>query len=267
MTEARMQETVEHAPGSFCWLELGTSDAEAAKNFYTELFGWSAFEVPDPSAGGYTLFQIDGKDVAGLYQLRDEQKAQGIPPHWLTYIATENANETSAKGKSLGGNVLMEPFDVMDLGRMSVLTDPTGATFAVWQAGAHGGCNVINQPNTFCWGELATTDTNRAGEFYTKLFGWKRKAGDLEGFEYTEFINADVPIGGMMTLPAEAGNIPPHWNPYIAVADCDATAGKVESLGGKILVPPSDIPHVGRFAVVQDPQGATFSIIHLKHVV
>lgn len=263
--EAKMQEITQHAPGSFCWVELGTSDAAAAKKFYTALFGWGFHDEEVGPDMVYTQWQINGKNVGALYQLNEQMKAQGIPPHWGLYVAVKSVDESAKQVTALGGKLVMEPFDVMDAGRMAILQDPTGATISLWQAGKHIGTQLVNHPNTLCWGELATPNAKAAGEFFTKLFGWGAKTGDAGGGQYTEFINGGVPIGGMMEMTAEWGNIPPHWKPYFAVEDCDAIADKAKSLGASLKVPPTDIPNTGRFSVIQDPQGAVFSIIKLTH--
>jgi len=260
-----MREVTEHRPGSFCWIELGTSDAEGAKKFYRQLFGWGINDVPMESEGFYTLLQIDGKDIAGLYQLQEQQRAQGIPPHWLLYISVVSADESAKAAASLGGKVLMEPFDVFDIGRMAIAQDPTGATFALWQPKKHIGSRLVNQPNTFCWGELATNDVDAASAFYTQLLGWSAELHQLEPVKYIIVKNGDQQIGGMLAMTAEWGDIPPHWMIYFAVEDCDSSVEKAKELGAEIKVPPTDVPDVGRFAVIQDPQGAVFSIIKLIH--
>jgi hypothetical protein len=261
MTEARMQETTAYTPGTFCWIELGTSDSNAAKQFYTKLFGWTFQDNPVGPDMVYTMLKLDGKDVGALYQLSKEM--QGIPPHWLSYIAVKNADESTQKAKSLGATVLKEPFDVFTVGRMSVIQDPTGAVFALWQAGTHQGAGIYNVPNTFCWNELTTKDAAKAGDFYSRLFDWRRDVQQMGPMAYTSFINGERPAGGMYEPTPEMGDVPPNWLVYFAVEDADATAKKAGELGAKACVPPTDIPGIGRFAVIQDPQGAAFGIIKL----
>jgi predicted enzyme related to lactoylglutathione lyase len=263
MTEAKMQETPHYAPGTFCWVELGTSDGEAAKKFYTELFGWDFTDNPVGPGMVYTMLKQDGKDVGALYQLMPEMTAQGIPPHWLSYVFVTSADETAAKAKEAGGTLMKEPFDVFTVGRMAVVQDPTGAAFALWQAGTHQGAGITNVPNSLCWNELGTNDTAKAAEFYTKVFGWTANAQQVGPMEYTMFVNGQRPAGGMYPLTPEMGNVPPHWTVYFAVEDCDATAEKAISLGAKTITPAMDIPGVGRFSVLLDPQGAAFAIIKL----
>ncbi len=256
-----MAEYTEHAPGMFCWTELATSDTSAAKAFYTELFGWSINDVPMGEEGVYTMLQIRGKDAAALYELNGEQRAQGVPPHWMAYVAVTSADDVAERAKSLGGTLLMGPFDVFDSGRMALVQDPTGAMLSVWEAGQHIGAQIANEPGGLTWAELITTDTDVAGKFYTQLFGWDAETADMGGTAYTSFMSGGQPAGGMMQMPEELGDVPPHWMVYFAVADCDRSVDQAAGLGARIQVPPTNIEGVGRFAVVQDPQGAVFSVI------
>ncbi|MBI1874300.1 MAG: VOC family protein [Acidobacteria bacterium] len=258
-----MAEVSSHAPGSFCWPELATSNQEAAKKFYAGIFGWEAHDQPIPG-GTYTIMWLAGRDVGACYTLGPHE--QGIPPHWNSYVAVVSADETAKKAADLGGTVLAQPFDVFESGRMAILRDPTGAVFCVWQAKKHAGITRIDEPGALCWTELATTDTKKAGTFYEQLFGWRLKVGDASPMQYTEFINRGKPIAGMMQIQPEWGPAPPNWMPYFAVADCDATAKRATDLGGSLRVPPSDIPNVGRFSVIRDPQGAVFAIVKLTAV-
>lgn len=265
MTEARMQETPNYAPGTFCWVELGTSDSAGAKKFYTELFGWTFDDKPVGPDMVYTMLQSDGKDVGALYELMPEMKAQNVPPHWLSYASVTSADESATKAKELGATLLKEPFDVMAVGRMAVVQDPTGAVFALWQAGTHAGAGVVNAPNSLCWNELMTTDTAKDGEFYAGLFGWGKDTQDFAGLEYTMFSNGERPAGGMLKITPEMGPIPPHWLVYFAVDDCDAKTQKANDLGGTTMKPPDDIPGIGRFSILVDPQGAAFALIKLEN--
>jgi predicted enzyme related to lactoylglutathione lyase len=259
-----MPEVTAHAPGSFCWFELNTSDPAAAKTFYKGLFGWQGEDMPAGPDMVYTMLRLRGLEVGALCGLQPEQKAHGIPPHWMTYIAVESADAAAEKAASLGGTVLAGAFDVMDVGRMAIIQDPQGATFCVWQAKAHIGARLVGETGAFGWDELWTTDRKKAAEFYKGLFGWGAKEGSMgEQGIYTEWQSGGQSIGGMMEIMPEMGPVPPNWLPYFMVDDCNATAEKASATGGKLMVPPTDIPNVGRFSVVQDPQGAVFAIIKL----
>jgi uncharacterized protein len=181
----------------------------------------------------------------------------------MPYVAVDSAEETAAKVAELGGEALCPPFDVMEFGRMAAFKDPTGATLSIWEPKTHFGADLVGAPGSFCWGELATTDVAKAGAFYASLFGWTLKESS-NGMHYTEFGNKGEMIGGMMPMDGpQFQGVPPHWSIYFAVDDVDATAEKARGLGAVLCAPPTDIPNVGRFAVIQDPQGAVFSIFKL----
>jgi uncharacterized protein len=256
-----MAEVTRHNPGSFSWAELATTDPIAAKRFYTSLFGWSIEDNPfGPGPEDiYTRLQQTKKDVGALYPMRPEQRQQGVPPNWLPYVAVTSADEAAKKVKQLGGKILMEPLDVMTFGRMAVLEDPAGATLALWEAREHIGAQRVNEPGAFCWMELLTSDAKATARFYSDLFGWTAKESTVDN-SYTEFWQGESPVGGQMPIKPEWGRVPPHWTVYWQVEDVDATTKKATSLGARVLSGPQDIPTVGRFSSLQDPQGASFSI-------
>lgn len=265
MTEARMQENPHYQPGTFCWVELGTTDGEAAKRFYTELFGWTFSDSPIGPDMVYTMLKLDEQNIGALYQMPSEMTSQGIPPNWLSYVSVASADESAAKAKELGATVMKDPFDVMDVGRMAVIQDPTGAVFAIWQAGTNKGAAIFNVPGSLCWNELATNDTAKDGEFYSGLFGWTKDTMNLGPMEYTMFANNGRGAGGMFKLTPEMAGIPPHWLNYFAVDDCDAKVKKATELGASIMKPADDIPGIGRFAILRDPQNAVFAVIKLEN--
>lgn len=256
-----MATITQHAPGTFCWPELGTTDQAAAKTFYSSLFGWTTEDIPMDAGATYTMLRQGGKDVGALYALGAQQ--QGMPPHWGSYVAVESADAAAAKAKQLGGTVVAEPFDVFDIGRMAVLQDPSGAIVSVWQAKKHLGAGVLDEPGALCWSELLTKDTAKAGPFYTQMFGWSSEIMPMEQ-PYTVFKNQGTPAAGMMAIDASMGDMPSAWMTYFGVENCAASAEKAKQLGAQVLVPPTPIPNIGTFAVLMDPQGAAFSIIEQK---
>lgn len=241
-------------PGMFCWMELATGDHKAAQAFYGGLFSWTANEMPMPDGNVYVMLQKDGKDVGALYENKK------TPPNWLSYIAVASADETTARAKELGANVIQAPFDVMDVGRMAVLADPEGAVFAIWQRGRHFGAQVARETHSLCWNELETRQRDKAVQFYGSLFGYQTKVSP----EYVELHVGETPVGGIMQMHQGMEGVPPHWMAYFCVTSCDDSTAKVQSLGGGVLVPPMDIPNVGRFSVVRDPQGASFALFEPK---
>jgi len=257
----------QYAPGTFSWFECGTTDAAAAKKFYTSVFGWNAVDIPMPGemGGHYTLLKVGDADVAGLYELAGPM-FEGVPSHWMTYVTVENVDESATRARSLGGAVLADPMDVPGVGRIAVIKDPTGATISLFKPGEHPGAAQLGPGSpTFGWSELATRDTKAAKVFYTELLNWKAKEDSTGPMQYTEFQVGSTSVGGMMAMTPQHGDAPPHWLPYVMVKDCDATTAKAEKAGGRVLVPPMDIPKVGRFSVMMDPTGAVLATITLAH--
>jgi uncharacterized protein len=246
-----------YEPGTFSWVDLATTDAPAAKSFYTGLFGW---ETEDNDAGDgsiYTMCRIDGDAVCGLYEMSEDMRATGIPPRWTNYVTVADADGAAAGARGLGGAVVNDAFDVMDLGRMAVLEDPQRAVFAVWQPRTRIGAERVNDVGCLCMNELATTDMDEARRFYEGLFGWTTETVDTgpDGPPLVMAFNAGTPNAGL--LPVEG--VAPHWRPNFTVESAESALKRVRELGGKELVEPVDIGH-GSIALMADPQGAVFAI-------
>jgi predicted enzyme related to lactoylglutathione lyase len=246
-----------HQPGTFNWFELATTDQNAAKEFYGQLFGWQAFDSPMGPGQFYTQFKLDNRDAAAGYTMPPDMQAQGIPPHWDIYISVDNADETAAKIEASGGKVIGPPFDVMTYGRMAVVADPTGAVFCIWQPKDHIGTTIAGVDGTACWADLSTTDADAASEFYTSVFGWElyTAPGDPSGYKHIKV--GTNHIGGVP--PADPG-LPSHWLIYFLVSDVDVSTDKAGSLGASTLVPVTEVPNTGKFSIVKDAQGAAFAL-------
>lgn len=249
-----------HAPGTFCWVELGTTDQNAAKFFYASLFGWTFVDHPMGPGEFYTIFQLGGRDAAALYTMRAEERAQA-PAHWNLYIAVENADAAAAQAAKLGATLPAGVFDVQTNGRMAVVIDPTGAAFCLWQAKHTPGLGVMGDHNSYCWADLTTGDRPGAKKFYEALFGWKIIPGkDKDESTYLHIISGEKGIGGIQPDMMRKPGVPPHWLPYFLVADVDAVAAKAKDLGGTALVPPTIVGESLRIAVLADAQGAVFAL-------
>lgn len=263
-----MSERTSYTPGTPCWVELsGTPDVEASEAFYRELFGWEMPELENSAElGGYRRAKLNGRDVAGV----SPRMQDGQPTVWATYVSVEDAAATLAKVGEAGGQVIVEPMDVRGLGTMAVFTDPTGAVCGIWQPGTFAGAELVNESGSFCWNELGTRDPAAAKEFYGAVFGWTPRDLEMErdgeagaGGTYTEWLRGEDSVGGMLDLSGRVPDeVPPHWLTYFAVENIDAALETIKGAGGGVAFGPVDIP-AGRFAVVHDPQGATFAVIQM----
>lgn len=249
-----------HPSGSFCWLELHTTDQNAAKNFYDALFGWAPQDMPMGPNDFYTIFKLQGRDAAAGCTLRPEQRSQGVPPHWMIYITVENTDAAVTKAQQLGGKILAPAFDVMDAGRMAVVQDPTGANFCVWQANKNTGIGIAHVHGTLCWADLSTPDPKRASDFYSGLFAWQLIRDEKDPSGYLHIKNGEHFIGGIPPTTQRQPGVPSHWLAYFQVDDVDATANKAKEMGAKLYLPPLTMEGVGRMSVIADPQGAVFAI-------
>jgi len=251
-------------PGSFCWFELATTDQDAAKRFYTDLFGWTSTDNPMGPGASYTMFRLDGRDAAATYALQPEQRQQGVPPNWQVYVLVTSADDAAAKASSLGATVIVPPFDVMEHGRMSVIQDPTGAMIAVWQAKQHVGVRVWDEPGSVGWADLQVRDQATAGAFYSSLFGWKMVEGKsmnpAKPGGYFHIMNGDAMIGGIPPSGQVDPNAHPAWLMYVETTDCAASTKKAVSLGARVYVDTMAVGENGWISVIADPQGAVFAL-------
>jgi predicted enzyme related to lactoylglutathione lyase len=243
------------------WVDLSSSDAEASRRFYSELFGWQVDVNEDPQYGGYALARIAGKDAAGIGPKMDPN----APTAWNLYIGTDDIDALATRVSEAGGRVLMAPFDVGDQGRMAVFADPTGAVISAWQGTRMGGFET-DAPNSFNWAELNARDVDRALPFYERVFGWAIKQSPTgEGARpYTEFQKDGRSIAGAWEMNAMlSADVPSYWQIYFGVPDVDAAYRRALDLGAADVAGPQDFPG-GRFAIVSDPQGASFGLLQMR---
>jgi uncharacterized protein len=250
----------EYPAGTPSWIELSSPDTDAAAQFYGALMGWSATDAGPAESGGYRMFQQGEANIAGLMGIMQE----GQPTAWATYVSVADADETAAKVKAAGGTVVVDSMDVMDIGRMAVFVDPTGAVFGVWQPKSFTGADLVNEPNSLCWNEVLTRDADAGKAFYGAVFGWQGRPPGFEGAPqtYTVWELDGKQVGGMMQMTEEyfPAEIPPHWSVCFAVADCDGIVARARELGATVTNEPMDMP-IGRFAGLIDPQGASFTVM------
>ncbi|MFF2660943.1 VOC family protein [Kitasatospora sp. NPDC058032] len=252
--------TAPYKPGTPCWVDLTTSDQQAALDFYRDLFGWQG-EVGPAEFGGYAVCSLNGKPVAGIMSRSEAgESGQPLPPvSWTTYLATDDADAAALAVVGAGGAIIHPVVEVGGTGRMLVAADPTGAVFGVWQKLEFIGAGIVNEPGSLVWNELNTTDTAAAGRFYQQAFGLR--PGTIQGMEGFYSLNVgDHTVGGMQPVAGYlAPGTPSHWMAYFSVDDTDSTVDALVKAGGSVIQPPFDM-QAGRMAVVRDPQGAVFSV-------
>lgn len=256
-----MPEATWYSQGAFSWSELATTDVDAAKSFYSQVLGLDTKETPLPEeAGGgtYVQFQRKGKNVAGLTPQQEQERTQGIPPHWNTYITVEDADLVAKEAEALGATIAAPAFDVLDSGRMAVVIDPTGAAISFWQAKQDIGAQVYAEDGAVGWWELMTPDPKRAAEFYTQLFGYGTQDFPVATGNYLVLTHKGQQAAGIMQPPQPT---PAAWTPYFQVPDADATLATATGLGAKTILPVTETEDVGRYSWITDPQGAVIAFI------
>jgi predicted enzyme related to lactoylglutathione lyase len=252
-----MPEVSAYATGQPCWADVTHTDVHAAARFYSALFGWHAERVPEPEARGYTLFLRDGKAVAAAAPAPPEGGAAG----WTVYLATNDVDDTVLRVREEGAPVLMEPLDVLDAGRMALVADPAGATFALWEGRRRVGSALGREPGTLNWAEVHSTDVATVRRFYDEVFEYTSEPMAMApGMEYVVFKVAGQPAAGLMPIDASTSEVS-AWSVVFQVEDCDAAVERVRDLEGSVQREPTELEGIGRFAVVSDPWGASFQLI------
>jgi uncharacterized protein len=244
-------------PGTPCWADLSADDLGRARAFYSGLLGWNI--PPGPAEmGGYSIADVAGRAVAGI---GPKMGAPDAPVAWTTHLATDDADGSAARITAAGGHLLMEPFDVMDIGRMAIAADPAGAVFGLWQSLSFTGAQLANEVGAMIWNEQLSRDLDGSKVFYQAVFGYGY--GDIyDGdFRYATLELNGAIVGGIGELGDDRpADVPAHWSAYFAVADADAALSAVVRLGGRVIAPAWDSPY-GRMAIVSDDQGGVFSVM------
>ncbi len=245
--------------GTPCWVDLAVDDVARGTAFYSSLFGWDT-QVGPPESGGYVMCEVQGRPVAGIGPKMGPPEE---PNGWTTYLASDDADATAGKVTAAGGQLLAPPFDVMDVGRMAVATDPGGAVFGIWQARAHTGMQLANEPGSVCWNENMSRSLDGNKDFYHAVFGYGYDDMSSGDFHYATFKTSGDPLGGIGDISGMApAETPAHWMTYFAVDDADDTIEQAAKLGGRVIRPAWDSPY-GRMAILADDQGAVFAIMGL----
>ena len=243
------------------WIDLSSSNTEGSRSFYSKLFGWKAEVNPDPQYGGYTVAQLDDKDVAGI----GPTQMEGQPTAWTVYIGTTDADATSQKVQAAGGTVVVPTMEVAGQGKMAVFQDPSGAFFAIWQPTAMAGVQTKGEPNSLAWAELSARGIEQTEPFYKQVFGWDTKKSPFgEGQTYTEWLLDGQSIaGGMEMNPMVPAEVPSYWLVYFSTDDVEGTTAKAAGLGATVMLETTPYPG-GKFSILTDPQGASFGLMSME---
>lgn len=255
-----MFKVTKYPQGTFSWADCASTDVKKSKKFYSDVMGWDIEDIPIGEGEFYSMFKHDGENVTAVSPMQPDMQAQGVPSHWSNYVSVDDVDAVAKKAKDLGATLIVEPMDVLESGRMAFLVDPVGATLGLWQPKNHIGASLVNTPGAMTWNELMTRDTDKAKDFYGKLFGWTYQADERD---YILINNGSRPNGGMLKMDDSFGDMPPAWGTYFSVKDIEATAKKVESAGGTLNMGITSAGEVGRFIVASDPTGAVCTFMQL----
>ena len=247
-----MAERTGYPHGTFSWVDCATGDLAGAKRFYGGLFGWEFRDMPS-SDGTYSMASLHGTYVAAAYA------SQQPPPRWQSYVTVDDIHATAQRARELGGSIVFGPAEVEGAGHTLALADPQVALICAWQPGGHAGAGLVNAPGALCWNELRTTDVAFAQQFYGPLFGWTF-AGWSEADEYVICQVGDRANGGISPLSADPGDTAPNWGVSFGCTAIGDVVSRARDLGGSAVNDVSEMPNLGSFAVLADPQGTVFSV-------
>jgi len=256
--------TEQEARGKFTWYDLMTTDIESATKFYTALIGWELESWTGSGEMPYTMWKGPKGPLGGVMPLPDDAKKMGAPPNWIAYVFVPDLDATCAKVTELGGQVVVPPTEIPNVGSFAILQDPQGAVFAGLSSPEDlSGPDEPPQVGQVSWHELMTNDYEAAFAFYSTLFGWEKgeamDMGPEMGGTYQMFARKGTPLGGMFNRPAQM-SAPPMWIYYIRVDDVEASVEKAKSLGACLVNGPEQVPGGDKVAQLTDPQGALFAL-------
>ena len=247
--------TRERAPvGQPCWIDVMSSDVDAARSFYGGVVGWEPGEG-DEQFGGYYMYFRDGAPIAGGNAAQDGELG------WRVYFAVADAELAVKEGEAAGATVETPPSVVGDLGVMAVLTDPAGARVGLWQAKAFQGFATMHEPGAPSWFELHSRDHAGSLSFYSRLFGWTFEDAGGGDVRYSTVMLGDDQFAGIMdatTVLAEGQA--PYWTIYLDVESIDASLAAAARLGGHVLRPAEPTPN-GQTATLADPDGSPLRVM------
>ena len=249
--------------GSPNWADCATHDLTAAEDFYAAVFGWTSERVPVSDGSVYAIQRLDGKMVAGVYELNDEMRGKGVPPHWGTYFEVDDVAEVLNKAKAGGGTIIEDVSSEAEVGSFAVVQDPVGAFLRIWHSAPGHGGEVFNVHGAMTWNELCTKEPETAADFYEAVLGLKAETMQTPT-PYTVLKANGREVAGILKTTPEMGDLPAQWDVYFASDDVDATVAAAVKAGGVAIKGPFSIAGgAARMAVLQDPQGAVFEVMEM----
>lgn len=244
-----------HLPGKFVWFEHVSNDIAAARAFYEKLFDWNTEVMAMQGTDPYVMIHNGEAGIGGYAKARP-----GAPTQWMSYLSVQDVDSSYKAALAAGAKSVAAPTDYGGAGRMATIADPTGGVFSLWRGAQSDPPEVeTTPPGGWIWNELSTQDEKTALAFYEKVFAFDHEAMPMPEGSYYVLKQAGKGRAGL--YKAMDASMPTMWTPYVCVADADRTTERAQQLGARVVVPPSDVPGVGRLALYLDPQGASIAIL------
>jgi predicted enzyme related to lactoylglutathione lyase len=239
-----------------------SKDPLAARRFYSEVVGWKIDERPTAgSTMDYRMISAGDSLIGGVFMLTDEMCQQGASPCWMMYLGVDDVDAFVKETALSGGSVLMPAFDIANVGRIAMVSDPQGAAFYVMRGNSDANSTACDPDRAGhgAWHELHATDGAKAVEFYTEKFGWVKSRGmDMGPMGLYQLFSIDgVDLGGIMT---DAKFQRPAWLVYFRVDGIERAAERITQAGGQVVLAPMEVPGGGWIVNGLDPEGTMFAL-------
>jgi predicted enzyme related to lactoylglutathione lyase len=242
--------------GHFCWVDVAVPNPAETHTFFSELFGWGRRVRPTEEAQAYSIMTLEGHHIAGVCEVEGSETSR-----WMNYLLVDDLAAATAKAESLGGEILKRDLEIATFGVMTVVQDPTGAIFSLWES-KRGERKLPHRHGTVCWNELVTKDLDKAKAFYSKLAGWTHRETRFGDLCYTIFEkDGDDACGAMSLSDAANDKSVSNWIVYFTVDNCEESTRLCQELGGTVGQAPFEVEGLGRCALLSDPSGGTFGIL------
>lgn len=248
--------------GDFCWVEHASPDPAETSRFYTSLLGWLDLSIEQVPVSGYRILAAGEEWLAGVLPMTEEQLGEDHSGRWISFVRVEDLSRTLQRAGKLGARLCGAKRAIDGFGRAAVLQDPQGVIFALWQPDPLPAADYVGSPGQPCWFEISCSDAEAAAAFFQSLFGWEvERSVSAEGEDFWILRNQGLVIGGLQEMEESFGAAPAQCLPFLSVRDCDATILAAKEAGAYVVLIPTELPGVGRHAVLEDSSGAAFGIL------